>query len=183
LFCWLKACIVAVTIIDTHKKNQELSMNANEKLIEQFYTSFTRRDPVGMIACYSPQIEFIDPVFTLHGKKAGAMWHMLCESGNDLMITFSDIQADDLTGSAHWEAKYTFGSTGRKVLNIIDAQFKFENGRIIHHIDRFNFWRWSHQAIGTAGTLLGWSTIIKNRVRETASRRLDKFIAQHPEYQ
>jgi hypothetical protein len=158
-------------------------MHANGKMIEQFYTSFTRREPGGMIACYSPQIEFIDPVFTLQGKKAGAMWHMLCESGKDLIITFDDIWADDQTGSAHWQAKYTFGSTGRKVVNNIDAQFKFENGRIILHVDRFNFWRWSQQAIGPAGTLLGWSALIKNRVRETAGRRLDKFIALHPEYQ
>jgi ketosteroid isomerase-like protein len=160
----------------------ENTMNTNELLIEQFYSSFAKHDYAAMIACYDPDVQFSDPVFTLSGKKAGAMWHMLCESGKDLTITYKDIQADELAGKAHWEAKYTFGSTGRMVLNIIDAQFQFKNGRIIRHIDHFSFWRWSHQAIGPAGTLLGWTPIVKNQVRTTAGHRLAKFIAQHPEY-
>lgn len=157
-------------------------MHANEKLVEGFYSSLQQKNHTGMIACYNPGIEFSDPVFTLKGKRAGAMWHMLCESGKDLVIIFNGIRANDQTGEAHWEATYTFGLTGRKVVNIIDAQFKFENGLIIQHTDRFDFWRWSSQAIGPAGTFLGWSPMIKNRVRDSANHRLEKFIAQHPEY-
>jgi hypothetical protein len=160
----------------------ETNMNANIKLIEQFYSSFSKRDYPGMIVCYSPQVEFSDPVFSLNGRKAAAMWHMLCESGKDLVITFRDIVADENTGSAHWEAEYTFSSTGRKVRNIVEGQFKFENGLISQHADLFNFWRWSHQAIGPMGTFLGWSPFIQNRVRQSASQRLEKFIARHPEY-
>jgi hypothetical protein len=157
-------------------------MSENDNLIEKFYSSFAIQDHSGMIACYSPQVEFSDPVFSLNGRKAAAMWHMLCESGKDLVITFKDIRAGENTGSVHWEAVYTFSSTGRKVRNIVEAQFKFDNGLISHHADHFNFWRWSHQAIGLAGTFLGWSPLIQNRVRESASQRLEKFIARHPEY-
>ena len=63
-------------------------------LIEKFYTAFQKRDYDGMIACYHPDIHFSDPVFIdLHGKQAGAMWHMLCERGEDLQIVFSDVVA------------------------------------------------------------------------------------------
>ena len=41
-----------------------------------------------MIECYHPEIHFKDEVFNLNGKKVGAMWHMLCERGKDLEISF-----------------------------------------------------------------------------------------------
>jgi len=53
-------------------------MHPNEQLIERFYTSFQKRDPDGMVACYHPEIRFSDPVFPdLRGESAGAMWRML----------------------------------------------------------------------------------------------------------
>lgn len=161
----------------------ENGYSANKKLIEQFYTSFAKRDYTGMRECYSPNVEFADEVFNLKGKAAWAMWHMLCESGKSLTITFKDIEANETTGKAHWEATYIFSSTGRKVHNILEAKFRFENGKIIYHHDHFNFWRWAHLALGPAGTFLGWTPYIHNRVRRTASHNLEKFIAKHPEYQ
>lgn len=111
------------------------------------------------------------------------MWHMLCEGGKDLAVTFSDVEADEATGRAHWEARYTFSTTGRKVHNIIDAWFRFKDGLIIEHRDHFDFWRWSRMALGPTGLLLGWTPLVQNRVRRTARGRLEKFIQQHPEYQ
>ncbi|MBL8046671.1 MAG: nuclear transport factor 2 family protein [Anaerolineales bacterium] len=151
-------------------------------LIEKFYTAFQKRDYAGMAACYHPEIAFQDEVFTLKGKEAPAMWHMLCEGGKDLVVTFSGVEASETTGRAHWDAHYTFSSTGRKVHNIIDAEFKFKDGLIIEHRDRFDFWRWSHQALGPTGLFLGWTPLVRNRVQRTARARLDKFIQQHPEY-
>lgn len=159
-------------------------MHPNEQLLERFYRSFSQRDYASMIACYAPTIQFTDEVFTLSGKAAGAMWHMLCESGADLAVTFRrDIQADETHGTAHWQATYTFSATGRKVHNIIDAEFDFSNGQIIRHRDRFDFWRWSRQALGSTGLLLGWTPFVRRKVQATAARRLEKFIAAHPQYQ
>jgi limonene-1,2-epoxide hydrolase len=155
----------------------------HQKLIQTFYTAFQQRDHNTMIACYHPDIHFSDPVFTdLRGNRAKAMWHMLCERGSDLQITFSDIQANGRFVSAHWEATYTF-STGRPVHNVIDATFQFQDDLIIDHRDHFDLWRWTRMALGPTGTLLGWTPMVQNKVRETAVASLDKFIAQHPEYQ
>lgn len=160
-----------------------MSANPHAQLIEQFYSSFQRKDYAGMIACYHPQVQFSDPVFTdLRGKQAGAMWHMLVERGRDLTLEFRDVSASGDTGKAHWEAKYTF-NTGRKVLNIIDASFEFRDGKIIRHRDSFDLWRWTRMALGTTGVLLGWSPIVQNKVRATGRAGLDAFIAKHPEYQ
>ncbi|MCB8952417.1 MAG: nuclear transport factor 2 family protein [Ardenticatenales bacterium] len=151
-------------------------MHFNEKAITDFYTCFGRRDYAGMIAHYAPQIHFTDPVFDLHGPRAGGMWHMLCESGQDLRVTFANVQADEQQGRAHWEAWYTFSTTGRAVHNVIEARFQFENGQIVRHVDSFSFWRWSRQALGTTGLLLGWSPILRNKVQSTANRNLDRFL-------
>lgn len=158
-------------------------MHPNAELIERFYTSFSQRNHAGMIASYSPAASFSDAVFTLQGKQAGAMWHMLCEGGKDLEISFRDIQADEEHGKAHWEARYTFGATGRKVHNIIEAEFVFQNGVIVEHRDHFGFWRWSRMALGPLGWLLGWSPMLRRQVQRTAQKRLERFIASHPEYQ
>ncbi len=158
-------------------------MHPNAALIEQFYSSFSRRDPAGMRACYAPAIHFEDAVFKLDGRRAGAMWHMLCAGGKDLVITFRDCQADDRRGAAHWEARYTFSATGRRVHNVIEAEFQFQDGLIVTHHDRFGFWRWARMALGPTGVLLGWTPLVRERVRRTALKNLDRFIAAHPEYQ
>jgi ketosteroid isomerase-like protein len=154
-------------------------MHPNEQLIHNFYSAFQRHDGVGMAACYHPEVVFSDPVFVdLHGSRAKSMWQMLCERGKDLTLTFSNVRADDQSGSAHWEATYTFSTTGRKVLNIIDATFEFRDGKIIKHTDTFDFWRWSRQALGMSGVLLGWSPFLQNTVRKTAIKGLDAFVAK-----
>jgi hypothetical protein len=148
----------------------------NEELITRFYTAFQKHDGEGMAACYGPAVRFSDPVFPdLEGERAKDMWRMLCEIGKDLVIEFSHVSANDGHGAAHWEAHYTFSRTGRKVHNIIDAHFHFHNGLISEHFDSFSFWRWSRQALGPAGLLLGWSPLLKGAVRKNAAAGLDAF--------
>jgi ketosteroid isomerase-like protein len=170
--------------LDTNRLPKEWEkMEENKQLIEAFYTAFQSKDYAGMIDCYHPDVHFRDPVFMdLHGNEARAMWHMLCERGKDLTLEFSNVQVGDTAGSAHWEARYTF-STGRKVHNVIDATFEFRDGKIIRHEDVFDLWRWTRQALGPVGIFLGWSPIIKSKVRQTAWKGLDAFIAKHSEYQ
>lgn len=158
-------------------------MHPNEQLIHTFYQCLAARDHAGMIACYTPDIEFSDPVFRLRGRQVGAMWHMLCESGTDLSVVAGPIFADAANGRAHWEARYHFSGTGREVHNRIDATFHFEQGLIARHHDRFSLWRWTGMALGPAGRWFGWTPWLRDKVRHAANRRLQQFIATHPEYQ
>ena len=154
-------------------------MNANEETIRRFYTGFQQRDAATMSACYGPDVQFSDPVFTdLRGANAGAMWKMLCERGKDLKIEFRDVRADATSGSAHWEAWYTFSTTGRHVHNIIDATFEFRNGMIVKHTDRFDLHRWAGLALGLPGKLLGWSPLLQNKIRAMAKKGLDDYQAR-----
>ena len=81
--------------------------------------------------------------------------------------------------SAHWEPTYVFSATGRVVHNIIDAEFEFDDaGLITRHTDRFDFWRWARQALGAPGLLLGWTPLLRARVRTQAAANLKRFMAK-----
>jgi ketosteroid isomerase-like protein len=148
-------------------------VHPHASLIEAFYRAFQRRDGEAMAACYHPEVVFSDPVFPrLEGERAGAMWKMLCERGTDLEIEFSGVEADDARGKAHWDARYTFATTGRKVLNRIDARFEFAGGTIVRHVDSFGLYRWTRQALGPLGLLLGWSPIVQRTIRRSAAAAL-----------
>jgi hypothetical protein len=155
--------------------------NDQERLIERFYAAFSALDDQTMQACYTRDAHFEDEVFTLDGREEiGSMWRMLCEAvrtkGRDAWrLDVTGIAADASRGRAHWEPHYRFTATGRMVHNIIDAQFTFRDGLIATHIDRFDFWRWSRQALGPAGVVLGWTPILRNKVRATAARNLAAF--------
>jgi hypothetical protein len=153
--------------------------------IERLYAAFAQLDGVAMQACYAPDATFQDEVFTLHGaREIGGMWRMLCdatkskpESRAAWKLRTSNITAN----SAHWDADYIFSATGRPVLNRIDAVFTFDaTGLIQTHRDRFDFWAWSRQALGTPGLLLGWSPMLRNKVRATAGGNLRKWLDKNP---
>ncbi|TMH06089.1 MAG: DUF4440 domain-containing protein, partial [Betaproteobacteria bacterium] len=61
------------------------------------------------------------------------------------------------------------------VHNAIDARFEFRDGLVIRHVDRFDFWRWSRQALGAPGWLLGWTSLLRGKVRAQAAKGLAAF--------
>ncbi|MCT4582345.1 MAG: nuclear transport factor 2 family protein [Flavobacteriales bacterium] len=151
----------------------------NKALLTKFYTAFQAKDAKTMAECYHKDIVFEDPAFgILQGERAGAMWEMLCISGKDLKMEFSGIDANEQTGKAHWEAWYTFSATGKKVHNIIDAEFEFKDGKIIKHTDHFSFKKWSKQAFGLVGSLVGGTTFFQNQFNKQANSLLDKHITK-----
>ena len=154
-------------------------MHANSALIERFYTAFAARDAEPMAACYADSARFSDPVFPdLTAEEARGMWRMLTSRAKDFELTFRDVSADDRRGRAHWEASYLFSATGRRVHNVIDAEFEFDGGKIVRHVDRFDFWRWSRMALGPVGLMLGWSPLLEKKVRSNAKKQLDRFLAE-----
>ena len=108
------------------------------------------------------------------------MWRMLIDrAGSHLKITYSNIEevGDDV--AAHWEARYLFSQTGRPVHNKIDARFKIsEEGLILEHVDQFDFWKWASMALGLPGILLGWSPLVRNKVRKQCRYLLAHYKPQ-----
>jgi len=153
-------------------------LHPNEELIERFYRAFAARDGAGMAACYAPDVTFSDPVFPgLRGAEAGAMWRMLTGRAQDLEVELLQRDADSERGTAQWRAHYTYSQTGRRVTNNVHAAFGFADGAIATHVDEFGFYRWSRQALGTPGLLLGWTPLLRSAVRRRAREALDDFMA------
>ena len=152
--------------------------STHQELINEFYQSFSRLDAESMASCYHKDVVFQDPAFSiLKGMHAGNMWRMLCQSqkGKDFTVEFSNVKASDQSGSAHWEAKYTFSKTGRKVHNSIDATFEFSDGKIIKHTDDFDLKKWAKQAMGLKGALLGGTGFFKKKLQKQTNGMLAKF--------
>jgi ketosteroid isomerase-like protein len=154
-------------------------MHPHEALIRRFYAAFQVRDPAAMGACYHPDVVFDDPAFgELKGEDARAMWAMLCGRATDLEVVCDHAEADEARGTARWHADYTFTQTGRKVNNRVAAEFRFRDGLIVRHHDVFSFWRWSRQALGPVGLLLGWTPFLRGKVRATARKGLAAYRAK-----
>jgi ketosteroid isomerase-like protein len=129
-----------------------------------------------MTACYAPGAHFRDPAFgDLHGEDIGAMWRMLTSRATDLKIELHEHDADETSGSAHWIARYTFGPTGRHVVNDIQAKFSFADGLIADHLDEFDFRRWAKQALGPSGHLIALLPPLRRKVRAKALGQLEEF--------
>lgn len=149
------------------------------EVIERFYSAFQELDAETMASCYHPEIHFSDPAFPdLEGRDAGDMWRMLCSRAKDFRLEYSQVKGDDAGGAAHWDAYYTFSATGRSVVNRIDAKFTFRDGLIVRHVDDFDFWTWSKQALGAPGLLLGWAGFFQRKVQATARGNLTSWQAR-----
>ena len=153
-------------------------MTNTENTITKFYTAFANGDFKSMSQCYTADAQFRDPIFgTLTGEHIPMMWKMLLERSNgNLKIIFSDCQANEFMGSTLWQATYLFSKTNKMVVNNIAAQFQFKDGLIIKHVDEFNLYKWSKQAFGVTGFLLGWTGFFQEKVQKQAQESLRKYI-------
>ena len=149
----------------------------NLRTIEALYAALDRGDGEAMAALYAPQATFSDPVFVgLSDGEPGDMWRMLTSRAQDMSVELVGRDAEDDRGTAHWVARYTFGQTGRPVVNDVRSLFRFDGtGRIVDQQDDFDFWRWARQALGRSGLLLGWTPVLQHQVRDRARAGLEAF--------
>ena len=151
----------------------------NEQLITTFYKAFQQKDYATMQQCYAENAIFNDEAFkNLNAAQVRAMWQMLISRGKDLELEYKNIQSEGNKATAEWTATYTFSQTKRKVVNHIKANFVIENGKIITHTDQFNFYKWSSQALGLVGYVLGWTGFLRKKVSLTAMKSLADFMAK-----
>lgn len=155
-------------------------MSQNEEVMTRFYSAFQKLDYRTMQDCYADKVIFFDPVFEdLVDDEVKLMWEMLCKRAADLVITFSNIHADDEYGTCIWVASYTFTKTKRRIVNKVKAHMRFQNGKIIEHSDEFKLSNWCRQAFGLKGLLLGKTAWLQNKVRKLAQQNLYDYIVAH----
>jgi hypothetical protein len=153
-------------------------MNNDERLIEKFFTAFKNLDASTMNTCYSIDIAFYDPMFELlRGDEARAMWTMLCKNAKNFSLEFDSIKnLEEGYYTCNWQASYDFSKTGRRVVNNIKAHLKIENGLITEHSDAWSLHKWSQQALGFSGWLLGWNSFFRRKMQNEARKNLLAFM-------
>lgn len=153
----------------------------NSAVITRFYTAFSNSDAIEMISCYHDEAVFEDPAFgKLNRKEVAAMWKMLLErSKGNLKVEFKDVVSDGNLGAATWIATYIFSQTNRKVVNTIHAEFEFKEGLILKHKDNFDIYKWSKQALGWKGFLLGWTPFMQNGIQQNAKKALSNYMQKN----
>jgi len=152
-------------------------MNAKEQIMHRFYSAFQKLDYKTMQDSYHPDAVFSDPAFgLLDAAEVKSMWEMLCKRAIDFSLSFSEIKSEDEYGTCHWKAVYTFSITGRKVVNEIKAYMKFSDGKILEHSDAFSLHKWSRQALGWKGWLLGWSGFFQKKLQAKSRKNLHGFM-------
>jgi ketosteroid isomerase-like protein len=153
-----------------------MSADANRATIERLYAAFAECNGAAMTACYAPDAHFRDPAFgDLEGDEVGAMWRMLTGRATDLKIELREHEAGADSGSAHWIARYTF-STGRPVVNDVQASFRFDAaGLIVDHVDDFDFRAWAKQALGPSGHLVALLPPLRSKARAKALAQLAAY--------
>lgn len=149
----------------------------NINVLRKFFKSFMKGDVESMLDCYHENIVFTDQAFgKLEGDEVKSMWRMLLEyDKGDLKISYKDLEADETYGSAKWRAVYFFGKKRRNVINHIESSFKFQDNKIIQHVDQYDMWQWSRQALGWKGYLFGWSNFFQMRIQQKSRLSLEKY--------
>jgi len=143
---------------------------------ERFYEAFMVRDHYTMGLLYAEHATFSDPVFPLlNARGARLMWKMLLTRAEDLGIEVKIIEDSPTHASVDWVAHYTFGATGRPVVNRVHTEMAISLGRIVSQVDSFSLWRWSRQALGARGWLLGWTPVVRDRIRAQAAQSLREY--------
>jgi hypothetical protein len=142
----------------------------------RFYEAFMVRDFYTMGLLYANHATFRDPVFPrLTAQGARLMWQMLLTEAEDLEIS-ADIREDTADRArVDWTARYTFTPTKRLVVNKVHTEMVIAAGKIVQQVDDFSFWRWSGQALGWKGWLLGATPLVRDPVQRKAAKSLKEF--------
>ncbi len=145
-------------------------------VVQRFYDAFTVRDHYTMGLLYAEHATFSDPVFPLlNAKGTRLMWQMLLSRAEDFEVEVEILEDTASRIRANWVARYTFTATGRPVTNRVKTEMQLVAGKIVRQQDTFSFWHWSAQALGAKGALLGWTPLVRNKVRAQASAALRDF--------
>ncbi len=151
-------------------------MSDNKTTLQTFFSALRKRDFETMVECYHSEVVYTDPVFPeLVGRRACAMWKLVCRKGIGLRISYSEIEASEIEGSARWEAAYTYLPTNRRVEKKVMARFEFADGKITRHTDTFDFDAWIKMAFGWKAVLFGRGASLKERERARALRELEQI--------
>ncbi len=155
-----------------------------QALVQRYFTAFAALDAAAMNDCLHPEISYTDPLFpNLRRQQVAAMWRMrlavMALHRKDMSLSWTVVFCEERKAQVFWEANSRHAG-GRRIRHKALATLAFWDGRIVRHVDGYNFWHWSRQALGITGALLGWHKGYRLAVQAAALRQLTSFMHSGP---
>jgi SnoaL-like domain len=157
-------------------------------VVTRFFDAFAQSDWQTMARCYHDKASFSDPIYPdLREERIVYMWHQLLggaqQSGakskpkktlglEQLKLEYRILFGDERKAQVGWTATYVVG--GRSVSNEVLSTLAIWDDKIVRHVDEYNFWRWSRQALGLTGLAFGAMPWYQRSVQRSAQSRLDQ---------
>jgi ketosteroid isomerase-like protein len=150
---------------------------SDTNVITTFFNALKRSDHDTVLNCYHEEGTFSDPVFgPLDPRHSKAMWEMLLTNNDDLEVEYEILEQSENVAVVKWLADYTLRKTKRKVSNPIVSNFVLKDGKIFRQVDDYDLYKWSKMALGSSGTLFGWTSLVQNKIREDVLKTLEFFM-------
>lgn len=150
------------------------------RALERFFDALRRCDKAALRDCCSPGLRFDDPLISITGRDDRLDWCTLlwtpCDGDGQRIwhLELDDVHTRGPLGTARWNLRYRYTPTGRLIELAVTSQFTFDpDGSITAQRDSFDFWRWSRQAHGLLGLLLGWTPLLWDQARDQARVSLE----------
>jgi len=145
-------------------------VSINTEKVKEFYEALSRNDYEALIRLYHPDATYTDELFSFKGKEIHALWYAATRPAMKLEVECLAIEEVNDRVQTKWKMGYTLDVINSRIELEEIGIFVFEGEKIMEHSDEYNFREWCTQAFGIIGTLLGWSSWLRNRVRKQARK-------------
>jgi hypothetical protein len=152
-------------------------MQENLKIIETFFSAFSKRDFDTMKSLCKSSIIYYDPLYGfLYDGDLFLMWEERYHN-NHFNFTSNEIKDE---GDGYYTIKIQIEYFYEKKLQQhLKAFIRIENGFISEYSHGFSVHELCKQIYGIVGRLLGWNRLFQQRLKNDARRRLLAYKSNH----
>lgn len=151
---------------------QPLSQTASA-VVNRFFESYQRSDWQSMARCYHDKASFSDPIYPdLREENIVYLWFSRLSKHQSIDLQYRVVFADERKAQVEWTAISPFNGKAVKIEGL--STFALWDETIVRHVDEFSFVKWSRQAQGLKGWLLGGSRFYQARVQRSARSQLEQ---------
>jgi limonene-1,2-epoxide hydrolase len=140
------------------------------EIVKEFYKALDSGDYRTVNEFYHKNAHYKDEIFDFKGLEIHALWYTATLPDMELSAELESIREEEDAIYTEWVMSYTLDIIKRRIRLKEKGKFTFQEGKIIEHTDKYDFWTWCIQAFGIIGRALGWSNWLQNRVRSQAKK-------------
>ncbi|MBO6794497.1 MAG: nuclear transport factor 2 family protein [Balneolaceae bacterium] len=150
--------------------------NNSTEIVKTFYEALNNGDIKTVRQLYHPDAVYKSEMFSLKGPEVFALWYTATQPEMNLTAECSSINKVNNEVHTTWNISYELSVVNRTIKLSEKGLFKFKDGKIIFHQDKYSFYSWCKQTLGPIGWLFGWTAWLKKRVSKQALKTIHSNI-------